>query len=186
MSRMEETESRRQMQRMETLIQEIDRFSDPAVRAKTHEIIQGLLNLHGQGLERILEHLADAGAAGRAMIDVLAQDDLIGSLLLLYGLHPLDFETRVRQALEEVGPYLRSHGGEVGLLAIRDGNVRLRLQGSGSNCSSSALALKVAIEEAIYERAPDVRRIEVEGIETRASPPPAAFVPVEQLAVRKT
>jgi Fe-S cluster biogenesis protein NfuA len=182
---LEETEFRKQMQHVETLIQEIDGFRDPADRAKTHEIIQGILKLHGRGLERILEHLADAGEAGRALIDVLAQDDLISSLLLLYGLHPVEFETRVRQALDQVRPYLRSHGSEVELLAIRDGNVRLRLEGSCQYCSSSALTLKLAIEEVIYEKAPDVRAIQVEGVESHTGPPPAAFVPVEQLAVKR-
>jgi Fe-S cluster biogenesis protein NfuA len=182
---LEETEIRKQMQHMEMLIQEIDRFSDPSARAKTHEIIQGLLNLHSRGLERILQHLADAGEGGHALIDRLARDDLIGSLLLLYGLHPVDFETRVRQALDHVRPYLRSHGGSVELLGIRDGNVRLRLEGC-QHCSSSALTLKLAIEEAIYEKAPDVRAIQVEGVESQTAPPPAAFVPVEQLAVKRS
>jgi Fe-S cluster biogenesis protein NfuA len=183
---LEENELRKQMQQMETLIQEIDGFSDPSARVKTHEIIQGLLNLHGRGLERILDHLEDAGETGCALIDVLAQDDLIASLLLLYGLHPVEFEARVRQALDQVRPYLRSHGGEVEILAIQDGDVRLRLQGSCQHCSSSTATLKLVIEEAIYEKAPDVRAIQVDGVERDTTPPPAAFVPVEQLAVRRS
>ena len=75
-----------------------------------------MIELHGAGLERILDKLADAGDAGLALIDALAEDDLVGSILLLHGLHPLDLETRVRQALDKVRPLLRSHGGNVELL----------------------------------------------------------------------
>ena len=35
------------------------------------------------------------GEPGHALIASLAGDDLVSSLLLLYGLHPLDLETRV-------------------------------------------------------------------------------------------
>jgi Fe-S cluster biogenesis protein NfuA len=170
---------------METLIHEIERYPDPAARAKTQEIVQALLSFHGRGLERILEHLAGTGETGQAMIDALAQDDLIGSLLLLYGLHPLDFETRVHQALDKVRPYLRSHGGNVELLDIREGRVRLRMEGGRPSCPSSTQSIKLAIEEAIYEKAPDVTAIEVEGLEMPTAPRPVAFVPVEQLVLKR-
>jgi Fe-S cluster biogenesis protein NfuA len=182
---MDETEFRKQMQRIESLIHEMEGYADPVARAKTQEIVQAVLDLHGRGLERILEHLADSGEAGQVLIDGLAQDDLISSLLLLYGLHPLDFETRVHQALEKVRPYLRSHGNHVELLGIRDGRVQLRLKGSCHSCPSSTQTIKFAIEEAIFEKAPDVTAIEVEGLEIPPAPSPAAFVPVEQLVLKR-
>ena len=82
----------------------------------------------------------------------------------MYGLHPLDLETRVEQALERVRPLLRSHHGDVELEGVIDGVVRLRMQGSCNGCPSSALTLKNAIEEAIYAAAPDVEAIQVEGV----------------------
>jgi Fe-S cluster biogenesis protein NfuA len=176
---------REQMQRVESLIQEVDRFPDRAARATTQEIIQGLLDYHGAGIARILEHLAEAGEAGQAIRQRLAKDELVGSLLLLYGLHPLDLEARVRQALEQVRPYLRSHGGNVELIEMVDGTVRLRMEGSCHGCPSSAATLRTTIEEAIFNLAPDVAGIEVEGV----TPPPAeaaaSFVPVEQLTLLK-
>ena len=153
-------EFRKRMGRIETLIQEIERFPDAGARAHTREIVQTLLDLHGAGLERILEHLAAAGDTGLAMIDSLARDELVGSLLLLYGLHPLDVETRVRQALDRVRPYVRSQGGHVELVGTVGGVVRLRLHAR----SSSAAALRSAVEEAIYAKAPDVAGVEVEAL----------------------
>jgi Fe-S cluster biogenesis protein NfuA len=162
-------EFRKRVGRIETLIQEIERFPDADAREHTREIVQSLLDLHGAGLERLLEHLAAAGDAGLAMIDSLARDELVESLLLLYGLHPLDVETRVRQALDRVQPYLRLHGGNVELLALAGGTVRLRLLGSRRG-STPSLTLRRAVEEAIYGKAPDVTAIEVEEVTTDEPP----------------
>jgi len=163
---------RERLRRVEGLLQEVEQFKDPQARAKTKEAVQVLLDLHGAGLERILERIAATGDAGLALIDSLAKDDLISSLLLLYGLHPIDLETRVRQALEKVRPYLHSHGGNVELLGLAEGVVHLRLQGSCHGCPSSAMTLKTTIEEAIMEMAPDAAGIEVEG-EIAHEPAPA-------------
>jgi Fe-S cluster biogenesis protein NfuA len=65
--------------------------------------------------------------------------------------------------LEDVRPYLRSQGGNVELLEIREGVVRLRLEGSCDGCPSSAATMRQTIEEAIVGKAPDVTAIEVEG-----------------------
>jgi Fe-S cluster biogenesis protein NfuA len=59
-------------------------------------------------------------------------------------------------------PYLDSHGGDVQLVGIEDGVVRLQLQGSCSGCPSSAITLRHGIEEAIHRAAPDVAAIEAE------------------------
>ena len=115
----------------------------------------------------MLELLAAAGTPGDAMIiDQMAGDDLVRSLLLLHGLHPLDLETRGDPgAGERPAPTCATHGGNVELVGVADdGVVRLRLQGSCNGCASSAMTLKTAIEEAIYEHAPDVVTIDVEGV----------------------
>jgi Fe-S cluster biogenesis protein NfuA len=162
----DDREFRKRMERVESLIHEVERFPDAKARARTQEILQAVMELHGAALERILNKLADAGTIGLAMIDALAGDDLAGSILLLHGLHPLDLETRVRQALDKARPLLRSHGGNVELLGLVGGVVRLRMLGSCDGCPSSAMTLKQAIEEAIYEKAPDVMAIEVDGMAT--------------------
>jgi Fe-S cluster biogenesis protein NfuA len=162
-------EFEKRMGRIETLVQEIERFPDAGARAHTREIVQSLLDLHGAALERMLERLAAAGATGLALIDSLVRDELVESVLLLYGLHPLDVETRVRQALDKVRPYLRSHAGNVELLALAGGVVRLRLLLSRRGGASS-LTLQRAIEETIYIKAPEVTAIEVEEILTEEPP----------------
>ncbi len=153
-----------QMQRVDELVQAIETWADPNLRAKAVELVQTLMDFHGAGIDRMMEITANAGAAGYAIFDDFARDDLVGNLLLLYGLHPLEIETRIANALEKVRPSLNLHEGGVELLSVKDGVVYLRLEGNCDGCPSSALTLKHTIEEAIYAAAPDVISIEVEGV----------------------
>jgi Fe-S cluster biogenesis protein NfuA/nitrite reductase/ring-hydroxylating ferredoxin subunit len=157
-------ESQQLIQRIEELVGRIEAMSDPEARAIGIELLQSLMELNGAGLERMLEMTAETGFAGQSLIDGFARDEMVRGLLLLYGLHPVALETRVAEALVKVRPYLQSHGGNVEVLGIEEGVVRLRLEGSCKSCPSSAMTLKLAIEEAIYEAAPDVTSIEAEGV----------------------
>ena len=161
--------------RIETLIQEVAAFPDPRTRDTTQELVQALLDMYGEGLARLLEITAQTEASGLALIDTFASDDLLGSLFLLHGLHPIDIETRVMQALDEVRPYLKSHGGNVEFVKVEDGIAHLRLQGSCDGCPGSTITLKLALEEAIYKAAPDLDGLQVEGV---TDPPPRPGIPI--------
>ena len=164
------------MRQVEGLIRKIESLPDPEARSAAVELMQALMDFHGAGLDRLMEIVAEAGEAGYAVFDRFAEDEMVASLLLLYGLHPVPLETRVLGALDKVRPYLDSHGGNVELLGVEGGTVRLRLQGSCKTCPSSAMTLKLAIEEAIYAAAPDVAAIEAEGV--WEPPAPAGFVQI--------
>lgn len=151
-------------EKIEALIAKVENLPDPDIRANMLALVQALMDFHGAGIERMMEIVAESGDSGYAIFDQFAADDLVGSLLLLYGQHPLPLEERVLGALDKVRPYLDSHGGNVELLGITDGIVRLRMQGSCKSCPSSADTLKLAIEEAIYAAAPDIVAIEAEGV----------------------
>ena len=172
----------RQLKSIEALIRKVEEATDPALAATARELVQALMELHGSGLERMLGIVDQAGPDGASTIAAFGRDDLVRSLLLLYGLHPIVIETRVREALEKVRPYLHSHGGNVELLGIEDGVVHLRLQGNCHGCPSSAATLKQTIEEAIYEKAPDTAGIEVEGESERLPPASDAGVSTERSA----
>ena len=155
--------------RMEALLGEIETLSDPNARSKAAEVVGVLLELYGEGLARMMEVVAE-GEERERTFDAFAEDELVSHLLLLHGLHPLDLETRVVRALEEVRPYLLSHGGNVELLGVEEGVARLRMQGSCSGCPSSTVTLKLAIEEAIQKTAPDLERIQAEGVAEEPRP----------------
>ena len=163
---LDDQELRERVGRIEILLQEIESLQDPGARAKAAEMVQTLLDLYGEGLARIVEHIADLG--GRELKDTLLDDELVSHLMLLHGVHPVDIETRVLGALDEVRPYLESHGGNVQFLGIEGDKARVRLEGSCDGCPSSTMTLKLAIEEAIQKAAPELEGIEAEGV---AEPP---------------
>ena len=163
----EDKHLQQRFQKLEQLIADMETAFDPQTRQGVREIIQVLMEVHGAGLDRIMGIVSGYGHAGSEMIKDFGKDAAIGSLLLLYGLHPDDLQTRILRALEKVRPYLRSHGGNVELVQVDQGNVRLRMEGSCHGCPSSSLTLKLAIEDAIYEAAPDIVSLQVEGVVER-------------------
>jgi Fe-S cluster biogenesis protein NfuA/nitrite reductase/ring-hydroxylating ferredoxin subunit len=175
-------EHQRQAARIETLVQEVAAFPDPRARATAEELVKALLTMYGEGLARLLEMTAQTQASGLALIDAFANDDLLSSLFLLHGLHPLDIETRIMQALDEVRPYLKSHGGNVEFVKVEDGIAHLRLEGSCHGCPGSTITLKLAIEEAISRAAPDLDGLQVEGV---TDPPPRPGRPVTFVPPRR-
>src|SRR5207237_7128121 len=65
--------------------------------------------------------------------------------------------------LDDVRPYLGSHGGDVRLLEVtEDGVVRLEMLGSCDGCASSSVTLELAVDGAIRAAAPEIVAIEVE------------------------
>jgi Fe-S cluster biogenesis protein NfuA/nitrite reductase/ring-hydroxylating ferredoxin subunit len=180
---LDDQELRERVGRLEMLLEEIESFEDPEARAKSAEMVQTLLELYGEGLGRIVESIGRLG--GEDLKDELLGDELITHLLLLHGLHPVDVETRVLGALDEVRPYLESHGGNVQFLGIGDGVARVRLEGSCDGCPSSTMTLKLAIEEAVQKAAPELEGVEAEGV---AQPPPkltTAFVAAPTIRKKK-
>ena len=161
---MDDTDVGDRVARVEALLEQIESLPDRVAREAAMEMVQALLDLYGEGLARTIEPL-DAETR-RAVAD----DELVAHLLLLHDLHPVPVEARVHEALEEVRPYLDSHGGGVELVGVEDGVVRLRMFGSCDGCPSSAMTLKLAIEDAIHKAAPDVVEVEAEGVSAPAPP----------------
>jgi Fe-S cluster biogenesis protein NfuA/nitrite reductase/ring-hydroxylating ferredoxin subunit len=150
---------------VEALLTELRSVSDSSIRDKAEELVRLLVELYGAGLDRILEIIATERSSGEELISRLAGDEFVASLLMLHGLHPLSMEERVRQALDSVRPYLGSHAGGVELLGIDDDAVvHLALRGSCDGCGASAVTVKLAIERAIEEAAPEVTAVQVAGV----------------------
>lgn len=151
-------ELRRRMRRLEAQIEEMERSAEPEVCEGLRAMLQTLLDFHGAGLGRMVEMIQQAGEPGRALLETFGNDGLTGSLLLLYGLHPLDLETRIRKALDGLGPVLRMHGQDVEIRGIDGNTLRLRLTRAGD----VPLELRAALEEALRDVAPELDSIEIE------------------------
>ncbi|SFG93180.1 NifU family protein [Sporolactobacillus nakayamae] len=67
---------------------------------------------------------------------------------------------QVEEVLDKLRPYLLRDGGDVELLNVEDGIVRVRLLGACGNCPSSTLTLKAGIERALVENVPGIKELE--------------------------
>jgi Fe-S cluster biogenesis protein NfuA/nitrite reductase/ring-hydroxylating ferredoxin subunit len=158
-------------ERVAALEERLERLEPAALDA-----VSGLVEVYGEALGRIVRSLpAEAVAA-------LAADELVGQLLLIHDLSPEPVEMRVAAALDEVRPYLASHGGGVELVAIERDTVRLRLEGHCNGCPSSAATLELAVQDAIEAAAPEIERIETDGaVEEPTAAPPAVWTVIGEL-----
>jgi hypothetical protein len=163
-------EFQRRLESIEVVIRQIEAAGDPNVRAAARELVELVMELHGAGLERILEIVRASSESGEFLAGKLGRDDMVASLLVLYGLHPQSVEERVHQALEKANRQMRSRG-TVELIDIEDGAVRLEIKSNGQGAE-----LKEVVEAAIYQAAPDIISLVIEGGEEKAG-----FVPLEML-----
>ncbi len=174
----DEKDLRERVQRIGDLVQNIETIADPALRANTKELVQSLMDLHGAALERALEIVAEATEPGIPLIDKLGRDPLVSNVLVLYGLHPEELDTRIHQALERVRPSLRKQSCEVELLSLSEGIVKLRVQTGEHTCGSTAKTVQAMLEGAIYDAAPDLISLTIEGLDGK---PSSGFVAVDKL-----
>lgn len=160
------------LESIEAVIRQIEAAADPNVRTAARDLMQLVMDLHGASIERILEILRSTGESGESIIDKLGRDDMVSSLLVLYGLHPLAIEQRVSQAIENANRQIRSRNATVELLGMEDGAVRLHLKANGHGP-----AMKEIVEAVIWQAAPDITSLVIDGAEEKQG-----FVPLEMLA----
>jgi hypothetical protein len=152
------------VRRIEELVRQLEELSDPKARQVAHSLMEAVLELHGSGIERMMDMVYETGDPGKAAIRRFAGDSLVSSLLLLHGLHPDDIETRVRHALWKL------HGA-ADLLGVFDGVVRVRLTRTGCG-------LKDSVGAELRDAVPDACEIVIED-----ALPSDSFVPLTSLAV---
>ena len=145
--------------RVQELTGRLEHLEDADCRALAEELTGAVVQMYGAGLERIVELIEDEETRDR-----LGADELVGGLLMIHDLYPVPLEERVTQALDTVRPYMESHGGNVELLGIEDGIVRLRLEGSCKSCRASSSTLELAVQQALQQYAPDIEGMDVEGV----------------------
>jgi Fe-S cluster biogenesis protein NfuA len=160
------------------LVAQFDESPDGVTKAAARELVQLLMDVHGRGLERVMEIVFDSGDSGRVIIDKLGQDSIVGNLLLLYSLHPDGLEARIHSALDRIRPRLRKLACTIELESVQEGTVQVRLATSGHSCGSSTKGLRSIVEDGMFEFAPDVTSLEILGLE---EPTPVGFVTLESL-----
>jgi Fe-S cluster biogenesis protein NfuA/nitrite reductase/ring-hydroxylating ferredoxin subunit len=129
-----------------------------------------------EGDERALYLLELIDAVHRPALELMTagsfEHPLVRAVLGMYDLADVDDETLVEEALDEIRPYIHSHGGEVELLDVSDGVVRVRMSGSCHDCAASAMTLRRGIEAAVREGYPGFREVIAEEADEPATPAP--------------
>lgn len=177
MSDENEQEFREKVRKIGQLVANLDEVEDSEGRIAARELVRLVMAMHGAAVEKMME-IIHARGAGAEIIDKLGRDRVVGSLLALHGLHPDDVETRVMRALEEAGTNLRKQEVEVQVLEATESGVRIRITMGDHACGSTEAAVRTAIEEAVYEAAPEVTSLVIENPQAK---PAAGFVTLEQL-----
>jgi hypothetical protein len=145
------------LRRIDDLVTGLGHIADAAARESARALLAAILDLHGLALARIMAAVATT-KDGRDLLARFAQDEQIKAVLLLYGLHPEDPETRLRRALAILQPRIDEAG-----IAVRIG--RVTAKGASVRISgdpAGADRLRHEIEEAIVNAVPDLDEIAID------------------------
>jgi Fe-S cluster biogenesis protein NfuA len=163
------------LDRLETLIAELDELDEP-VRARFVELLDGIDALHRLALQRLAQEI-DEETLARAR----AADRTVAWLLDLYGVG-VDERAAAEAAVDEIRPYIHSHGGSVEIVDVQEGDVRVKLAGACSGCTASAITLREGVERALREHVPGFRRLLVDAEDAEPHPPPGpTLLQIERL-----
>ena len=67
---------------------------------------------------------------------------------------------KVEKALEKIRPALQADGGNIELVDVIDGVVKVRLTGACGSCPMSQMTLKMGVERALKQQVPEVKSVE--------------------------
>jgi len=66
----------------------------------------------------------------------------------------------VEKALDKIRPALRADGGDIELIDVVDGVVKVRLTGACGGCPMSQMTLKMGVEKVLKQQVPEVKSVE--------------------------
>ncbi len=165
--------------RIAELAEALVSHDDPTTAATAEELLDWIDVFHANGVGRVVEMIRQW--RGDILLESLAADPIAGPLLDAYGLgvgaDPESARVCVQAALAEVRPYLHSHGGDMEVMSIEDGVVRLKLHGSCDGCTGADATIVDQVERALQTHWVDYRRVEIEEMEAEPHPPPVAAAP---------
>jgi len=69
-------------------------------------------------------------------------------------------EEKVAAVIDEIRPMLQAHGGDIKLVSVEEGIVKVELQGACAGCPGAMMTLKAGVERRIKEQVPEIERVE--------------------------
>ncbi|MFI6810112.1 NifU family protein [Streptomyces luteogriseus] len=161
--------------RLDQALDSLESVPGPTTRTAT-EAVALLTEVYGEALARVMDR-ADERLAER-----LAEDELLGHLLVLHDIHPEPAERRAARAVERLRPAVQERGGDVEWAGVEGQVARVRLTtgggGCGSGCGGGGDEVTDAVRAAVLAAAPELTAVEPL---TETAP---AFVPLTTLTHR--
>ncbi len=71
-----------------------------------------------------------------------------------------DIKKAVEQALEKIRPMLQRDGGDIELVEVSDGVVKVRLTGACKGCPMSQMTLKQGVEKMLMKEVPGLKEVQ--------------------------
>ena len=137
---------------------ELDRTLEEAFERAAAELETLVGTLERDGDDRALMLLELVDAIHRPALELIlageAEHPIAQAVLAMYDLVEVDELEQVEQALDDLRPYIESHGGRLELLSVENGVVHVRMSGSCDGCAASAITLRRGIEKRLRERWP--------------------------------
>ncbi|MEX2619815.1 MAG: NifU family protein [Egibacteraceae bacterium] len=166
------------LSQMASLVEEVD-SSTSELRGPVLELLDYLEAWHREGLTRLVTSLPPEA------LDAAREDPVVAHLLDTYLADDEDggdASALVEEALEEIRPYVHTHGGEMELVEIDGGVVTLSLMGACDGCPSSMVTLTQGVEQILRDRWPDFRALKVAGEDEPVSEPaPQQLLQIQSL-----
>ncbi len=66
---------------------------------------------------------------------------------------------KVAEALAKISPSLQADGGDVELVEVSDGVVKVKLTGACAGCPMSSMTLQMGIERILKQQVPEVKQV---------------------------
>ena len=165
------------LDRLEELLGDIEGL-DEDVRNRVFELLDGVDAVHRLAVTRL------ADSPGLDLEALRRSDPAIDWLFEAYGVGVNDPDA-ANDALEQIRPYLHEHGGEVEVLGVEHGVVRVRLVGACSGCTSAGETLRHGVEEALRENLPGFVSMDVAPDDGAAAhAPPSGSTVLLQITTR--
>jgi hypothetical protein len=156
--------------RLEAILSELDAHAEQAVRARVREAVAHLMEIHREALARLLELASDEALGGVALMTRLADDPVVGPLLIVHDLHPHAVEVRLARALDRLRAKIAAHGCRATLVGIDGRQARVRLAGGARLSDGSTLGR--TLDARLREVAPELSAVVID-LDGEPVPPPA-------------
>jgi Fe-S cluster biogenesis protein NfuA len=67
---------------------------------------------------------------------------------------------KVLEVINTIRPRLQADGGDIELVDVTDGVVKVRLQGACHGCPGAQMTLKLGVERLLREKIPEIKTVE--------------------------